>query len=88
MEEPPKEQEEEIKEILLPNIDEESEEVRIPIQQEKEEEKQAPYEHALIRSKRVDNFDNYEPELFDEHVESLHQSKSFVMIKRSQKSLV
>ena len=40
MDELPKEQEEEIKEILLPNIDEESEEVRIPIQQEKEEEKQ------------------------------------------------
>ena len=31
MEEVPREQEEEVKEILLPNIDEESEEVRIPI---------------------------------------------------------
>ena len=72
----------------MPNIHEESEEVRIPIQQQEEEEKQVPHESPLVRSKRVENFDNYVPELFDEHVESLHQSKSFVMIKRSQKSLV
>ena len=31
MEEVPREQEDEVKEILLPNIEEESEEVRIPI---------------------------------------------------------
>ena len=45
-------------------------------------------EYALMRSERVENFDNYAPELFDEYVEAVHQSKSSVVIKASRKSLV
>ena len=41
-----------------------------------------------MRSERVENFDNYEPELFDEYVEAVHPSKSSVVIKASRKSLV